>query len=50
MCYQSFDVALLKISVHEKSLLDDDSDSDDDIESDEIYILQYRCLLTATST
>ena len=39
---------LLQISVHEKSSLNDDSDSDEDIESDEMYILQYRCLLTAT--
>ena len=43
-------MALLQISVHEKRLLDDDSDSDEDIESDEICILQYRCLLTATRT
>ena len=44
-------MALLQINVHEKSSLDDDSDSDEDIESDEIYILQYRCLfVAATST
>ena len=33
MCQQSFDMALLQISVHEKSSLDNDSDSDQDIES-----------------
>ena len=50
MCQPSFDMALLQINVHEKSSLNDDNDSDEDIESDEIYILQYRYLLTATST
>ena len=38
-------MAQLQISVNEKSSLDDDSDSDEDIESDEIYNLQYRCLI-----
>ena len=32
-------MALLQISVHGKSSFDDDSDSDKDIKSDEIYIL-----------
>ena len=32
-------MALLQVRMHEKSSLDDDSDSDKDIESDEIYIL-----------
>ena len=45
MCWQPFVVAQLQISVNEKSSLDDDSDSDEDIESDEIYNLQYRCLI-----